>query len=787
MYVQPKQRVENKDKAFYIENVNYISNLATFSDNNFSDLHRIAKAVSGELDNSDYDIILNPYNADEDNIPNTRARLRNYSIIDPVIKARLGERSKSPFNLQAINLNAEDENNYLESLDIKIKAVMQQDAINQLNANGIPTGQESKEIPSYRDVVKQHNESWKDKNAILAQTAIDFIKYDQDLFDKYMMMYEDWLYYGRCFSGKDVIFNNVNSYRISPFNIWFSLNPNSNFIEDCQMIRVRYALSINEIIDKYREYLTDDDYNWLETKVNAISNISIPTLRNLDLSLKEDMDDYNNYDIGILNRGLIWVNHDVWKSQKKIGHLIYIDELGQLQVKDVDSNYKLNKKAGDLEIKWEWIGEWHECHSIEDTIYFAYGAGLEQRRDLNNESIVKLPYNGRIKLDPLGNIKSDVKDGLVYQCLFNIYHFNREKIINKNRDKILLMPIGLIPKQFGANGKDPFDTFINYLDNFSLGFFDETRPNAAAVLSALKQIDLGLGNYIESMTNILESVKQEYWDCVGFNRQRFGETYASDGKGVNEQALFRSAILTADDDRKFDKFIEKDANGLIDYAKIAWINGKKAYYQLSDGERMLLNITTEEDLISFSSSSLGIFLVNTVKEAEKLKMLKDYAFSMVQKGEIGDDTVAELIDAESFAKIKKILVDAKEAKRAYDNYVQQQEHNNQQQIQQMVIEDRERDRQAKHQDIEVTANATIEAAMIKAQATVLGFDMGKDSQKDMMDIEEQHHKRMMDYKNSNLKERQLNQKTEQDNKKLQLEADKIKSQEKIARMTKNKK
>ena len=37
MYVQPKQRVENKDKAFYIENVNYISNLATFSDNNFSD------------------------------------------------------------------------------------------------------------------------------------------------------------------------------------------------------------------------------------------------------------------------------------------------------------------------------------------------------------------------------------------------------------------------------------------------------------------------------------------------------------------------------------------------------------------------------------------------------------------------------------------------------------------------------------------------------------------------------------------------------------------------------
>ena len=99
MYVQPKQRVENKDKAFYIENVNYISNLATFSDNNFSDLHRIAKAVSGELDNSDYDIILNPYNADEDNIPNTRARLRNYSIIDPVIKARLGERSKSPFNL----------------------------------------------------------------------------------------------------------------------------------------------------------------------------------------------------------------------------------------------------------------------------------------------------------------------------------------------------------------------------------------------------------------------------------------------------------------------------------------------------------------------------------------------------------------------------------------------------------------------------------------------------------------------------------------------------------------
>jgi hypothetical protein len=784
MNIYPEQK-SKKDKEFYIANAKYWKGLANFGDNSYNELRQLARVADGELIDEDYEAVLNPYGVEDETLLTSRpATLKNINIIKPVINARLGERTASPFNLLCIALNSDEDNTFNKELNKKIIAAMTQDAVNFLNAAGLNTGVESKEVPSYEEIAKQHSESFKDKRAIFGQDALDYIKFDQDLEDKYMDLYNDWLYFGRAFTYKNTSFGNVTLQRVDPFNIWYYKTQTSKYLEDSPAVVVRYAFAINEIKDRFRHLLEKEDLQYLEEKAKNVSDYFGTAFQYIDQT--ENIKNYDTYNIAEKQNGNIWIYHIVWQSQTKIGYLKYIDNLGQMQERDVDENYEFNPEAGDIEIEWDWISEWHEVLEFDDKVYFGYGAGAEQRNDINNLSLNKLCYNGLVKTSKLGAVASLVKEGLVYQCLVNIYHYNREKVINKSRDKILMLPIGLIPAEFGKNGVDPIDKFMSFLDNHSVMPIDDTKPNFASVINGLKQLDLSLGSFVESLTNVINSIKQEYWDAIGFNRQRFGETYASDGKGVNEQALFRSSLISAEDDRQFNKLVEKDANGLLDYARYAWVNGKKAHYLNSDMEQKILDIEQEEDLIKFMSSNFGVFAVKSREEAEKLKLLKDYAFGLAQKGGVGEDVVAEIIDSNNFAKIKKYIKDAKVATQEYEMQKQKQITDSQEKIQQMINDNAQADRDSKEKIAEDYNDTIINGKLIDADATVLGYDKGMNGAEDAQKIEEMQFEREKFNKTHNLKERELSQKTQQDKTKNFLELMKTKSQEKIARQNKKK-
>ena len=120
------------------------------------------------------------------------------------------------------------------------------------------------------------------------------------------------------------------------------------------------------------------------------------------------------------------------------------------------------------------------------------------------------------------------------------------------------------------------------------------------------------------------------------NRQRFGDVKASDGKGVTEQAVYRSAVISAELNRKYEKFEEKEYKGLLDLSKLAFINGKKGKYINSDKRQALLDINPD-NLIYLTETSFGVFVANSAQHEKDLELMKQYAFSMAQNG--GDATL----------------------------------------------------------------------------------------------------------------------------------------------------
>jgi len=628
--------------------------LAQAQQNNRTEMYMLSRLKDGTITLQDYDYITNPFNTDNEKYKRYPATLRCYNIIQPVINEFIGERTEKPINPMVVLGNKDADNIFKQRLNSQVKQLLQQKFINELNALGIDTGVPSKEVEEVQSFIARYTKEYDKSKAIEGQNILDYIVYEQELDEKYQKAFEDWLTFGRVISYTNVVKGELRHEIVSALDFYFPIHGNNEDIADGPwgVRKFRYTNKF-QILDRLHTILDKEDLEWLEEQFNHANNSGVATtvfgdqrVSSIDNGQTQVLGEVRGFNTDNI---ILW--HVEWKSFRKVGLLTTIGVEGQVVEIEVDETYKLNKNAGDISIAWEYITEVWEGYRIDglyDNVSKYYGIKplLVQRNELNTNQRAKLSYGGRFEVDIDGKIKSTVKTGTPYQLLYNTFHYQFEKIMNKNKDKILMIPIGLMPKKAGWDE----EKFMYFADALSFGFYDESAPNANAAIQGMKVMDMGLSQYAAKMFEFLQAIKQEWWDAVGMNRQRYGETQASDGKAVNEQAIFHSALITAELNRKFDKFQERDYQSLLDWSKVAWINGKKANYPRSDGALGLLEIDGDEHL----GTDYNVFVKNSNKEYRKLETMRQVALSLNQNGTKGSD-IAKLIDANNIATITSIL------------------------------------------------------------------------------------------------------------------------------------
>jgi len=643
-----------EDKTWGQNTLDFHITLAISQEINRTEMYMLSRLKDGTITHSDYDYITNPFNTDNDKYKRYPATLRSYNIIQPVINEFIGERTEKPINPMVVLGNKDADNIFKQRLNAQVKQLLQQKFINELNALGIDTSVPSKEVEDVQTFIARYTKEYDKNKAIEGQNILDYIVYEQELDEKYQKAFEHWLTWGRVISYTNVVKGELRHEIVNPLDFFFPIHGNNDDIADGPwgVRKYRYTNKF-QILDRLHSVLDKEDLEWLEEQFNHANNSGVATtvfgdqrVSSIDNGQTQVLGEVRGFNTDNI---ILW--HVEWKSFRKVGLLQTIGVEGQVVEVEVDETYKLNKAAGDINIEWEYITEVWEGYRIDglydnQSRYYGIKPLLVQRNELSTNQRAKLSYNGRFEVDIDGRIKSIVKTGTPYQLLYNTFHYQFEKIMNKNKDKILMIPIGLMPKKQGWDE----EKFMYYADALSFGFYDESAPNANAAIQGMKVMDMGLSQYAAKMFEFLQAIKQEWWDAVGMNRQRYGETQASDGKAVNEQAIFHSALITAELNRKFDKFQERDYQSLIDWSKFAWIDGKKANYPRSDGGLGLLEINPEEHL----GTDYNVFVKNSNQEYKKLETMRQVALSLNQNGTKGSD-IAKLIDANNIATITAIL------------------------------------------------------------------------------------------------------------------------------------
>jgi hypothetical protein len=693
----PKQKVprSKKTKQWGIDCVKGFIKESTFAATGKHSLLRYYEAYNGQMQETDYNYVTNPYNSQGHQKRNFPAKLRNYNIIKPVVDLLLGEKTTRPNNFMVTVSNADAVTKKEEEQQKLILQNLQQQFINELNAQGVDTGQPTEEAKTPQQVMDYMTATYQDSRAIVGQQVLNYLRDDLDMEDKLQKGFFDWLVSGYVYSYKGICMDDMEYEIVSPLDIDFSKSPDLEFIEDGDWVVRRQLMSSNAVIDQFYDLLSDKEIDQIEDHTrNRSGSFAIPFLQRIE----DNFGDNDRY---------VEVLHVCWKSFRKIGVLTYTDEFGVEQMQLVDDSYRTDREAGES-VEWYWVNEVWEGYEIDGDIYLGINPVEGQRNALNNISKCKLPYNGRAYSNRHTENVSVVSMGLPYQVLYNVFHYRLELTIAKNKDKIALIEMNTIPKRHGWDE----EKFMYYADALGFAFIDSTgegKNNERVSFNQYQVLDMSLGQYMAAQIQLLEAIKTEWEELLGVSRQRKGQIMASDGAGTTKNAIAQSTAITEEIFRKYEKFEQKEMQGLLDLSKHAFRNGKKVHYITDDYRNAWIDI----EGASYQESEFGIFAKNASQENKKMEQMRGLLQAMAQNG-VGISSVAEILDADNFSRIRQLAKEVEKKQGEMAQMAQEKEQQKNQAELQMQLQKIEMEQQHDAAQNELDRINKIEVAQIQA-------------------------------------------------------------------------
>jgi hypothetical protein len=234
---------------------------------------------------------------------------------------------------------------------------------------------------------------------------------------------------------------------------------------------------------------------------------------------------------------------------------------------------------------------------------------------------------------------------------------------------------------------------------------------------------------------------------------------------------------------KFDQFKEREYQGLLDYSKLAWRDGKKTSYVLPDSGKI---VYLDVDPIDYTEAEYGIFVALSGKQAEKKQKLEAQMQNFIQNGAKAS-TIVDIINSDSFVELKQKFIYAEQQAEQMQQQMEQQKQQAaaQQQEQALAAQDAMLDKKHAY-DVELL-QMKIEGEIRKAEMTAFAIDEGSNADAIQKTAELALKQQELGIKQQDLgiKDKAINAKSNEAAMKLSVEKEKMVNDLKIAKENKS--
>ena len=518
------------------------------------------------------------------------------------------------------------------------------------------------------------------------------------------------------------------------------------------------------------------------------------------------------------DNSLLRVTTTYWKSQKKVGHLTKISELGDVSTEIVTEDYKItdkpiydnrlfkNKTKDTLvygeHLDWIWINEVWGGVKIGPNIASFWGMnnpggfspmylGIEK----NNLGPLRFQFKGDstlygCKLQVEGSVFSDrntKSTALIdlmkpYQIAFNIVNNQIADILVDELGTIIMLDQNTLPKHsLGEDwGKGNLAKAYVAMKNFQMLPLDTSITNTENALNFqhFQKLDLSQTERLMSRISLANHFKQQAFDVIGLNPQRMGQQLSQmTATGVEQATASSYAQTEIYFIQHCDYLMPRVHTMRTDLAQ---------YYNSTNPSNRLTYMTSAEEKVNFNINGtellmrdLNIFCSTSANHRSILEQLKQMAMTNNTAGASIYD-LGKIVQSDSIAELNSVL----KSSQAKQEAQKQQEMQQQQQMQQEQLASQEKQKQmviqaeAENQDKQLQNNITV--AEIRAAGYGAAVDVNENELSDYQDA-------MKDIRDTEQYQDQTNLQREKDSNRMtidreknNIEREKIQAQKEIA-------
>ena len=752
----------------------------------FGEIQTYYNLYNSIFDEKDFKRITNPFKV-EDGFPATP---QDFNIIRPKVDLLIGEETKRPMNFRVVRTSQEAASELMEQeKQMLMQYIMGQitSKMSEEEAAQFQQQLQSGEIMPPEAIAKYMSKDYKDVVENTAYHTLTYLREKLNLDNEFIKGWKDALIAGTEIYYVGVLNDEPYLERVNPMFFAYDQSPDLEFIEDASWCCRRMRMPVAEIYDRYYDKLTEKDLNKLnEMLTGRPSN---------DMGDKDPVDNFGGIKMHIYDNPLfdqksrhsINVWHCCWKSFKKIYYVTYMDETGTPQVEIADESYK--KTGNEIDVTPDWIIEVWEGYRAGSDLYFGIQPLEYQHVSIDNPNSQKLPYTGAIYSNTNSKPRSLVSILKPLQYMYIVLWYRLELAIARDKGKVVNMDITQIPKSMNITP----DRWMHYLSSVGVNFINPYEEGwnipgreggKPASFNQITALDLTMSNVIAEYIQLMDKIEMLAGTISGITEQREGAISSSELVGNVERSVVQSSHITEPLFWVHNQCKKHALNMLLDTAKGAWSQtGKsKLSYIFDNGERAYIDIQDK-----FFYEDMDVFVSDTSKDMENIQKLQQLIQPAMQNGASLLEA-AEVLTNDNFNIIKQKL---KEMQERQEQAVQQQQEaeqqqaiqlqqmQNEQQQQQLMLE--EAKMELERYRIDADNQTKIAVAEISAYRGTEEKDANNNGIPDPFELGKQALEQQKIQSDAYTKRYEQKQKKEIEDKKIQLERDKMKHETQLQR------
>lgn len=699
----------------------------------------------------------------------------HYPIMNQPIQTIIGEYINRPLNFFVVNESDHARNEWVrtktEMLQTYVTNKIQSRIQARLKAEGLDPaseqGQQAAAKMTPQDIQDYMDKDYIDVAEQTSQRIVNTIWREESLDDKFTEGFKHAVVSAREFYHTYTCNGRVKVRDLSPLDVFYHRSPSVRWISEGQFAGFRWYLTPSSIIDLFYDNLSVSDVEALEALINpnvslkkatgngtGVSSIVYNTSTFSDMHgtlsdrfnnqmLEEMVSNFQLYGSNstyMSTFGLIKVVQAYWKSLRKVGFLTYYDQYDRPQETIVDDNYEANKGAGE-HISYRYINQVYKGAKIGDDIYVNTGPYTDNILDIENLDYCPLPIEGCTYNDTNSRPLSLVDLMRPWNELYNIVAYELRKDMNSSLGKVLFMSTDHIPNIPGFT----WDKWYYWARELKIAWV-KSPARGGNTFNQFSAADMSFAQQMATKMDTLQRIKAECDSMAGFSQPRIGASAQQNTLGESRQAFVASVNQTEYYFFKHNKLVERVLQYALNLARKAEakygvmrnrFNDLEQAYIMADGQTL-------------TGAKLSLYVTNSAKDhstRQKIEQLLQFAVSNgADVKDASEILMAQTISETTnlFNKLRRKQAEAEQARNAHEE-----------KLQQMVNDDKAKQREHDQWKIEGTWQNNLDREVIK---TFGGrgqnmMDSDGNGMADMMEYEDMAADRSLKFRQMNLQER----------------------------------